>query len=233
MCKDDAHGEGVQRFYDRFWAQRRLAYIEKEKIRARYATISDLIGCVPGRKLIAGCGQGDDLVVFEDHCDCVAFDISLLGLRHTQSRFPEAQCVLADAESLPFADGSFSLVLSSEVLEHLQNPYNILKGVKEHLAKDGLFLVTTPNVALWRFRLQLLRGRFPKYDPSHVNFWDIDSFVELLHSYGYKVLSFYPTYFDLPFPLSKVFIFKPRPLYKLFGEQFLFICKAQSTDEKN
>ena len=137
--------EQIQQFYDRLWEHRRLPYIETEKTSARYAVISDLVNSLPGRKLVAACGPGDDLVVFEDLRDCVALDISLLGLRHTYSRFPQAQCVAADAQLLPFADQCFDLVLCSEVLEHLAKPEYAVDEFARVLRPGGKLVVTVPN----------------------------------------------------------------------------------------
>ncbi len=137
--------EQIQQFYDRLWEQRRLSYIETEKTSARYAVISDLVNSLPGRKLVAGCGPGDDLVVFEDPRDCVALDISLLGLRQAYSRFPQAQCVAADAQLLPFADQCFDLVLCSEVLEHLDQPQCAVDEFARVLRPGGKLVVTVPN----------------------------------------------------------------------------------------
>jgi len=122
----------------------------------------------------------------------------------------------------------FDVIIASEVLKRLQNPYNVLEKVREHLTKDGLFFVINLSVTLWRCRIQILRGKFPKYDLSHIGFWDIDSFIKLLISYGYEVLNFYPTYFVFPRYLGRIFFIKPGFLYRLFEEQFLFLTSKAS-----
>lgn len=177
-----------------------------------------------GKILDLGCGEGHILQMLSDSYERYGCDVSDLALNLINDhRIHKRVCDLN--EDFPF-DLNFDVIIASEVLEHLRNPHNLLQKVKGHLRKDGLFLVTIPSVTLWRHRLQLLCGRFPKYDPSHVNFWDIDSFVELLRNYGYKILDYYPTYFVLPVPFTEALIAKLRPLHKLFGEQFLFICEV-------
>ena len=169
-----------------------------------------------------GCGEGHILKMLPDSCQRYGCDISKTPLDLINDK--RIHCVLCDLNNdFPF-DLDFDVIVASEVLEHLQNPHHVLEKAKEHLAKDGLFLVTIPNVALWRHRLQLLRGRFPGYDPTHVNHWDVDSFIELLTSYGYKISNYYPTYFIFPRYLGRIFFLRPRLLYKLFGEQFLFVA---------
>jgi len=184
-----------------------------------------------GRILDLGCGEGHILQMLSDSYERYGCDVSSLPLSLIDD--PSIHKKVCDLnKEFPF-DLDFDIIIASELLEHLQNPYNVLEEVKKHLTKDGLFLVTIPNVTHWRYRLQFLRGKFPEFAPSHVHFWDIASFTALLRDYGYKSLNFYPTYFVFPRYLGRLFFLKPRFLYKLFGEQFLFICEAQSTDEKN
>jgi len=174
-----------------------------------------------GKVLDLGCGEGHILQMLSDSYERYGCDVSDLALSLIHDdKIQKTVCDLNKA--FPF-DLDFDVIIASEVLEHLQNPYNVLEKVRKHLTKGGLFLVTNPSVTLWRHRLQLLCGRFPKYDPSHINFWDVDGFIELLSSYGYKIWDFYPTYYVFPRRLRGIFFFKSRFLYKLFGEQFLFI----------
>lgn len=75
-------------------------------------------------------------------------------------------------EPLPFPDETFDAVISDATIEHLpDSPKDLFLEIRRVLKKDGLFLVTTPNLAnlLRRLRLFLL-GRSPN--------WDIRDFFE-------------------------------------------------------
>jgi SAM-dependent methyltransferase len=48
-------------------------------------------------------------------------------------------------ESLPFPDRSFDIVISDNVLEHLENPAKVFSEVRRVLSPDGVFLAKTPN----------------------------------------------------------------------------------------
>lgn len=67
----------------------------------------------------------------------------------------------------PFPAGRFDIVLFSEVLEHL--PPTRLPGVLDEIARvlsDGGRLVgSSPNLAAWRVRWKMLRGKSP-FDPA-------------------------------------------------------------------
>ena len=53
---------------------------------------------------------------------------------------------LNENEFLPFEDQMFDVVLCQEVIEHIENPWLLFRKVKKVLKKDGIFLLTTPNV---------------------------------------------------------------------------------------
>lgn len=53
--------------------------------------------------------------------------------------------ILADAEDIPFEDGSFDLVFADNVMEHIENPYKVLTEISRVLKPNGVFLFKTPN----------------------------------------------------------------------------------------
>lgn len=65
--------------------------------------------------------------------------------------------VIGDAANLPFRDGSFQLVYSSFVFEHLQNPQIALKEWKRVLRPRGSLEIVTDNASHWRFHLHFPR----------------------------------------------------------------------------
>ncbi|MBN2054760.1 class I SAM-dependent methyltransferase, partial [bacterium] len=54
--------------------------------------------------------------------------------------------------------GPFQVVVMSDVLEHLVDPWTVLTSLKRHLAPGGRVLVSIPNVAFFKNRWNLLRG---------------------------------------------------------------------------
>jgi ubiquinone/menaquinone biosynthesis C-methylase UbiE len=51
----------------------------------------------------------------------------------------------ADTSALPFADGSFDLVTSNMVFEHVEAPQAILREIRRILRRGGSLVVLTPN----------------------------------------------------------------------------------------
>ena len=87
-------------------------------------------------------------------------DVSEEGVSLAQSIGLDARAI-EDAASLPFDSATFDVVLCIEVLEHLFTPHLAAKECARVLRPGGILLATTPNVAYWRRRLDMvLFGRW-------------------------------------------------------------------------
>ena len=58
--------------------------------------------------------------------------------------------IQADAQSLPFEDGSFDVVICLDVLEHILDDFKVVKEIYRVLAVDGHYLISVPeDPKLW------------------------------------------------------------------------------------
>jgi len=62
---------------------------------------------------------------------------------------------------LPFEDGSFDLIICTEVLEHLLWPHRLLQEARRVLSPRGCILISVPNCASLSYRMAWLLGRIP------------------------------------------------------------------------
>lgn len=83
----------------------------------------------------------------------VSCDLGINNLRKIRQRQPMALLVAADAGRLPFRDGSFGVVVASEVLEHLNAPGDVVRALANVLAPNGRIVVTTPYRETIRYSL--------------------------------------------------------------------------------
>ncbi|MDD5061968.1 MAG: methyltransferase domain-containing protein [Candidatus Marinimicrobia bacterium] len=58
--------------------------------------------------------------------------------------------------ALPFQDDSFDLVLMAEVIEHLKDPYGLIKELGRILKKGGKIILSTPNILNLKSRFRYL-----------------------------------------------------------------------------
>lgn len=72
-------------------------------------------------------------------------DLSASALDMLKKIHGRGQYVVADAMNLPFEDGAFSHVISSEVLEHLEDDRQSLKEIARVTKPGGMLIVTFPH----------------------------------------------------------------------------------------
>jgi len=88
----------------------------------------------------------------------------------------------------------FDYVVIADVIEHLRNRSQLLRDARRLLKPGGRLIISTPNVALWFYRLSLLVGRF-EYGPrgvldyTHVHLFTRDSFRREVEGSGYSVVA--------------------------------------------
>jgi SAM-dependent methyltransferase len=110
---------------------------------------------VEGRVLDAGCGGGGTaLSLAEESAFAVGLDLEArfagAGTRlMAEKRIANAAFVQGDGERLPFRDGSFDLVFSHSVIEHVARAEGYLRECHRVLKPGGvLYLSTAPTLSL-------------------------------------------------------------------------------------
>lgn len=136
-----------------------------------------VVGCGDGSARYGALGQVADARWLET-------DVSLAGSAR----------VVCDASDLPFADGSFDLVVATAVLEHVLEPQRCVDEVHRVLADDGLVWATTPFMQqvhmgeydFTRFTRSGHRWLFRRFDeldggpatgPASVLVWSVEHFA--------------------------------------------------------
>jgi len=86
-----------------------------------------------------------------------------------------------------FEDGLFDVIISSEVIEHINNPVEEMQQFHRLLRKGGLVYITTPNFnALERY---LLKGDYEIIEyPEHLSYYTPTTINLLLTNNGFEKL---------------------------------------------
>ena len=96
------------------------------------------------RVLDAGCGMGMYVTAF-DREGAQAYGIEIEPDRAGAATQVSSHIALASAEALPWADGSFDVVFSHEVLEHVEKDDQAVREGVRVLRPGGHFVIFVPN----------------------------------------------------------------------------------------
>jgi 2-polyprenyl-3-methyl-5-hydroxy-6-metoxy-1,4-benzoquinol methylase len=148
---------------------------------AAYRWVADRI--TPGARVLdAGCGEG-----YGAHMLCaagaqvVAVEYDDPACRHARHTY-RLPIVRANLASLPFAPGSFDVVVAMQVIEHLWSLSQFLIDVRGLLVPGGELIVTTPNRPV--FSPGLDRGEKP-VNIFHVEEFDAEQVERMLLTAGF------------------------------------------------
>jgi SAM-dependent methyltransferase len=118
--------------------------------------------------------------------------------------------------------GLFETIFMSQVIEHIADPAATLCALKDLLSPNGYLIISTCSIVHWKCRLQILFGRweYKDYgilDRTHLRFFTIKSFRQLLEENGYTIVDFGYTFEDIcPFKiLFDIRILPPSDLLRL------------------
>ena len=137
----------------------------------------------PSSLLDAGCGEGVVTAWLADAlpgAQITGADGRDDALEDLRRRSPRVRAVHADLYDLPFADGEFDVVVSTEVLEHLERPRDAVRELAR-VARTHV-VVTVPHEPFFRGG-NLARGRYVGRlgsTPGHLNTWGRRGLVGLL-----------------------------------------------------
>lgn len=164
----------------------------------------------PGKVLDLGCGDGDYSIKLQE----LGFEVIAADLDVERFRYKDKiNFKVCDATKiLPFSDNSFDYVLSTELIEHVRNPYSVIKEIYRVINKDGKFILSTPNILSLKSRIRyLFEGcyeyfREPPLDQAknpkeviynlHLIPWRYHELEYLLTDSGFKIEGIYTSNYE-------------------------------------
>lgn len=129
--------------------------------------------------LSVGCGLLDQVKILE----MAGFDVCGVDIDITKDTDKLKFHDLNQYNDLPFEEQKFDFVLCQEVIEHIENPWLLFRKIKRVLKKDGIMVLTTPNILSRNSRQYFMNsavGFFESFNEEsiwqHINplpFWEI------------------------------------------------------------
>jgi SAM-dependent methyltransferase len=152
--------------------------------RRRYQIVTAMLGDRHPR-LDAGCGSSR---IAQADPRTVAMDVEIAKLRFLRESNPLR--VRASTLALPFPDGHFAAVLSSQVIEHIPLTPALFRELHRVLAPGGTLVIGTPDYgrAIWRAIETLYRWILPNaYGDEHITHYTRHSLLEQLADHGFAI----------------------------------------------
>jgi len=169
----------------------------------KYSEYGAILNQIPqGSKILdLGCGDGNVTRLYAVKGDMVGVDVSGKALTQTKKR--GIKTVQHDLNILPypFQQGSFDVIVLTDVLEHLIDPLATLRECKRILRKNGRIIVTVPNFARLGNRFRMFLGdpidilHFDKYgdEVEHLHWFTKPKLIYLARKAGFKTTDFVPS----------------------------------------
>ncbi|HEY4895757.1 MAG TPA: class I SAM-dependent methyltransferase, partial [Solirubrobacteraceae bacterium] len=95
------------------------------------------------RILDAGCGSGRNMVELARYGHVTGVELSDTSVELARAR-NSGEVIAGSVLEMPFADGSFDLAVSLDVIEHLEDDLGALRELRRTMAPGGALLVTVP-----------------------------------------------------------------------------------------
>lgn len=130
--------------------------------------------------------------------EITGIDASETGLQIARQNYPTATFIKSFIDKaidrIPGA-GTFDLVISSDVVEHLYCPSDILLAARSLLRPNGQLLLGTPYHGYLKNLALALTGKLDSHftvlqDGGHIKFFSVKTLSELVSRHGFSDLKF-------------------------------------------
>ena len=156
----------------------------------------DLVKRIHGVRSICdlGCGNGHiSGRLSQLGYDITGVDASASGIRIARNAYPQAKFIQARIDGE--LTGKFDLVISSDVIEHLYRPSDLLEAAGSLLGPNGHVLIGTPYHGYLKNLVLAATGKMEAHfsalhDGGHVKFFSVNTLSQLMLSHSFAELKF-------------------------------------------
>jgi len=153
----------------------------------------------PGAVLELGCGSGaTGALIRQRFTDTRYVGIELDPGAAAIARRRLDRVVVANIEQIDLGEyglemESFDWIICGDVLEHLYDPWRVLRLLRDYLKPEGRFLASIPNTQNIWVILHLLDGNWTYMergllDATHIRFFTLREIYKLFSGTGYEII---------------------------------------------
>lgn len=151
----------------------------------------NLLSSMPKGSKILDCGAGEghlSKILYEK-----GYQVEACDFKPEAFKYQKVSCRYADLnKKTPYANKSFAAIICLEVIEHLENPWLLMREFSRILKNNGLVIISSPNVANITARIFFLAtgkiDMFKEMETEHINpisYWELR---RILKDTGFKIL---------------------------------------------
>jgi 2-polyprenyl-3-methyl-5-hydroxy-6-metoxy-1,4-benzoquinol methylase len=143
-----------------------------------------------------GCGNGHISGRLAAHgYNVTGVDASASGIKIARRTYPGVEFIEAFIDRELKSLGGFDLVISSDVIEHLYRPSDLLEAAAVLLKRRGQLLLGTPYHGYLKNLVLAATGKMDGHfsalhDGGHIKFFSVSTLSKLMVSHGFTDLSF-------------------------------------------
>ena len=144
-----------------------------------------------------GCGDGSTGAYAKSQGKCslyVGVELSPAAARIAANVADRLYTADIESFDLPEPAQSFDVLIASEVLEHLVDPWAVLKRLRPLLRPGALVFASSPNVAHHSMIRMLIKGRWDledlgRMDRTHLRWFTPRSYAQMFRDCGFEIVS--------------------------------------------
>jgi 2-polyprenyl-3-methyl-5-hydroxy-6-metoxy-1,4-benzoquinol methylase len=216
-------------------------YIYEEKKSDYYSYVRhDLIQMIEGNNnkiLDVGCGDGQTgwaLKRSGKAKEVVGIELVEGPAKRAENRLDKV--IHGDVEkiTLSFQPEYFDYIIWGDVVEHLIDPWRVIKQLSQFLSREGFMIASIPNIGHWRILKDLIlfdRWEYQKagiLDKGHLRFFTEKTILAMFNQNGFTVKSIRPVRSEKTRP--KLLNLLTFGIFKKFLT-WRYLIKAQKTSE--
>lgn len=190
-------------------------------------------GCGNIKILDIGCGSGEFLSnINPTRFEKYGVEINPEGVRKCKEK--KLNVFAAQLKDAKFEPGSFDVITMWHVLEHLDNPRDLLREAHRVLKSRGILIIATPNTDSLGFKYGI-KNWFHLDSPRHLILYNRKATRLLLECMGFKVKHFRNYFYDYPLDLFwsvrqsklKYLVYPFYFFYKIFSREALTVIAVK------
>lgn len=180
--------ENQKSFYDEYWKSTK--FINSLQLRRCVKILeyfTDVKRAINQPKILdLGAGDGRFTAFIGQFGKTDAVELSQLAVDKANKLYPHVNFEQGNALSHDFKDKKYDVIISQEVIEHIEEKHKYLKTCYDVLKKDGYMILTTPNKNVLD---HMLEGKTWSNQPIELPM-SKKHLIKLLKSYNFKIIHY-------------------------------------------